>query len=79
MQFSMARMFTLHPRKGGGVWPQSRLSAKLFLQSSELGIPQPLTRGDIRKWIFIAGVNNIGNKLFSGVNDTGEKILLTGK
>ncbi len=27
-------------------------------------------RGDIREWIFIAGV-----KLFSGVNDTGEKFI----
>jgi hypothetical protein len=25
-------------------WTQSRQSAKLFLQSSELGLPQPLTR-----------------------------------
>ncbi len=26
------------------IWAQSRQSAKLFLQSSELGLPQPLTR-----------------------------------
>ncbi len=29
-------------------------------------------RGDIREWIFIVGVNDTGDKLFSGVNDTGD-------
>ncbi len=29
---------------------------------------------DIREWMFIAGDNNAGDKLFSGVNDTGEII-----
>jgi hypothetical protein len=28
----------------GGLIPQSRQSTKLFLKSSELGLPQPLTR-----------------------------------
>ncbi len=32
-------------------------------------------RGDIREWIFIAGVNDTGDQLFSGVNDTGEKFI----
>ncbi len=35
-------------------------------------------RGDIREWIFIAGVIDTGDKLFSGVNDTGEKFVDTG-
>jgi hypothetical protein len=29
-------------------------------------------RGRIRKFVFSAGVNETGNKLFSGVNDTGD-------
>ncbi len=29
------------------LWPQSRQSAKLFLKSSELGLPQPLTRSRV--------------------------------
>ncbi len=32
------------PLPQGGYTPQSRQSARLFLQSSELGLPQPLTR-----------------------------------
>jgi hypothetical protein len=28
--------------------------------------------------MFIAGVNNTGDKLFSGANDTGEKFIDTG-
>jgi hypothetical protein len=34
-------------KKWGRVEPQSRQSAKLFLQSSELVLPQPLTRGRV--------------------------------
>ena len=30
-------------------------------------------RGDIRELMFIAGVNDTGEKLFSGVNDTADK------
>jgi hypothetical protein len=33
----------------GGL-PQSRQSARLFLQSSELGLPHPLTRKQVRGW-----------------------------
>ncbi len=33
-------------------------------------------RGDIREWIFIAGVIDTGDKLFSDVNDTGEKFIV---
>jgi hypothetical protein len=29
-------------------------------------------RGDIRYFVFIAGVNHTGKKLFTGVKDTGE-------
>ncbi len=29
-------------------------------------------RGDIRELMFITGVNDTGEKLFSGVNDTGD-------
>ncbi len=32
-------------------------------------------RRDIREWIFIAGINDAGDKLFSSVNDTGEKFI----
>ena len=32
-------------------------------------------RGDVRELMFIAGVNDTGEKLFSGVNDTGKKII----
>jgi hypothetical protein len=32
--------------------------------------------GDIRNLVFIAGVNNTGDKLFIGVNDTRDKLLL---
>ncbi len=32
-------------------------------------------RGDIRELMFITGVNNTGDKLFSCVNDTGEKFI----
>jgi hypothetical protein len=32
-------------------------------------------RGDIRELMFIAGVVYTGEKLFSGVNDTGEKFI----
>ncbi len=31
-------------------------------------------RGDIREWIFIAGVIDTGDKLFAGVNDTAYKL-----
>ncbi len=31
--------------------------------------------GDIHEWIFIADVNDTGDKLFSGVNDTSEKFI----
>jgi|LakMenE18May11ns_1017448.scaffolds.fasta_scaffold8939342_2 hypothetical protein len=31
---------------------------------------------DIRELMFIAGVNDTGEKLFSGVNDTGKKFLI---
>ncbi len=31
--------------------------------------------GDIRELLFITGVNNTCNKLFSGVNDTGKKFI----
>ncbi len=32
-------------------------------------------RRDIRKLMFITGVNDTGGKLFSGVSDTGEKFI----
>jgi hypothetical protein len=32
-------------------------------------------RGDIRELMFIACVNDTGEKLFSGVNDTGKKFI----
>ena len=32
-------------------------------------------REDIRELLFITSVNDTGNKLFSGVNDTGEKFI----
>ncbi len=32
-------------------------------------------RGDIRKLMFITGVNDTGDNLFSGVNDTGKKFI----
>jgi hypothetical protein len=32
-------------------------------------------RGDIRELMFITGVNDTGNKLFSSVNDTGKKFI----
>jgi predicted ATPase len=32
-------------------------------------------RGDIRELMFITGVKNTGNKLFSRVNDTSEKFI----
>ncbi len=35
------------PLPQGGYTPQSRQSARLFLQSSELGLPQPLTRRQV--------------------------------
>ncbi len=31
--------------------------------------------GDIREWIIITGVNHTSDKLFSGVNETGEIII----
>ncbi len=31
-------------------------------------------RRDIRKWMFISGVNDTGDKLFGGVNNTGAKV-----
>ncbi len=34
-------------------------------------------RGDICEWIFIAGVNDTGDKLFSGVNDTADKFFFS--
>jgi hypothetical protein len=34
--------------------------------------------GDIREWIFIAGVNETCDKLFSGVSDTDEKFIAGG-
>jgi hypothetical protein len=34
-----------------------------------------LIRGDICELLFIAGVNDTGDKLLSGVNDTGEKFI----
>jgi hypothetical protein len=33
----------------------------------------PKICGDIRELMFITGVNDTSDKLFSGVNDTGEK------
>jgi hypothetical protein len=33
-------------------------------------------RRDIRELMFIARVNDTGEKLFSGFNDTGEKFLI---
>jgi hypothetical protein len=33
-------------------------------------------RGDIHELIFIAGVNDTGEKLFAGVNDTSDKLSL---
>ncbi len=32
-------------------------------------------RRDIREWMFITGVNDTGDKLFSVVNDTGKKFI----
>ena len=32
--------------------------------------------GDIRKWIFITGVNDTSDKLFISVNDTGDKFII---
>jgi hypothetical protein len=32
-------------------------------------------RGDIRNFVFITSVNDKGNKLYTGVNDTGDKLL----
>jgi hypothetical protein len=33
-------------------------------------------RGDIRELMFIAGVNDTGKKLFSGVVETGDKFFI---
>ncbi len=33
-------------------------------------------RGDIRELMFIASVNDTGEKMFSGVNDTGKKFFI---
>ncbi len=33
-------------------------------------------RGDIRELMFIAGVNDTGEKLFAGVVDTGKKFIV---
>jgi hypothetical protein len=30
--------------------------------------------GDIHNFVFIASINNAGDKLFTGVNDTGDKL-----
>ena len=37
-------------RRGNRSGAQSRQSAKLFLQSSELELPHPLTRKQVRGW-----------------------------
>jgi hypothetical protein len=37
-------------RRGNRSGAQSRQSAKLFLQSSKLGLPHPLTRKQVRGW-----------------------------
>jgi hypothetical protein len=42
--------------------PQSRQSAKLFLQSSELGLPQPLTRSLVRPSPDSGGEGERGNE-----------------
>jgi hypothetical protein len=34
-------------------------------------------RGDICNFVFIAGVNDAGDKLFTGVNATGDKLSLS--
>ncbi len=44
-------------------WPLSILA---------LGAIFTKIRGDIRNFVFIAGVNDTGDKLFTGVNDTSD-------
>ncbi len=64
------------------VYKNTRFSASGFFHESVSPRPPSIPlgpfwifskiRGDIREWIFIAGVGDTGDKLLSGVNDTGD-------
>jgi hypothetical protein len=58
-------------KRVGAGGPQSKQSAKLFLQSSELGLPQPLTRRRVCPPPFGSG----GRGILSGERGVGESIL----